>query len=125
MFPSKIVAEALRAKECGFDSVWFADHFVSTDPVDECSDTWVLLTAIDLKTKRVMLCSWVSDPFRRHPATIAQTVATLDRLTEGRTALGIGAGEEMNLTPYGISWDHPIARLRESVTYVKAMARSE
>ena len=35
--------------------------------------------------------------------------------------LGIGAGEEMNITPYGIEWNKPLTRLKEAVEVIKKL----
>ena len=58
---------------------------------------------------------------RRHPSTLAQTIATLDRLTNGRAILGLGAGEAMNLVPYGIEADKPFTRLKEACELIKKL----
>jgi alkanesulfonate monooxygenase SsuD/methylene tetrahydromethanopterin reductase-like flavin-dependent oxidoreductase (luciferase family) len=52
---------------------------------------------------------------------IAQSIATLDQLTSGRAALGIGAGEAMNLIPFGIRWESPLIRLREAVEVIRKL----
>ncbi|NIM44462.1 MAG: LLM class flavin-dependent oxidoreductase [Nitrososphaeria archaeon] len=117
----QIIQQGLLAERYGFDSVWFPDHHISVIPTTECPENWTVLTAIGMRTKRIVLGPAVTDPLRRHPSTTAQTVATLDRLLGGRVALGIGAGERMNLIPFGIPWTSPIERLREAVKCIKML----
>ncbi|NIN53665.1 MAG: LLM class flavin-dependent oxidoreductase, partial [Nitrososphaeria archaeon] len=117
----QIVQQGLLAERYGFDSVWFPDHHISSIPTTECPEIWTVLTAIGMRTKHILLAPAVTDPLRRHPSTTAQTVATLDRLLGGRVALGIGAGERMNLIPFGIPWTSPIERLREAVKCIKML----
>ncbi len=73
------------------------------------------------------MCNSVSDTQRIHPAKLAHTVATLAELSGGRVALGIGAGEAMNLVPFGIPFDSPKARvqqLEESIEVTRLLWRS-
>ena len=125
-----IIAHARLAEKYGFDTLWFSDHIVIFPPVPSsefaqlrsgCPDAWAVLAAIATQTKRLRLASAVSDPYRRHPSLIAQTVATVDRISEGRAILGIGAGEAMNLTPFGIRWDRPLSGLREAILIVRGL----
>lgn len=119
--PSEMVRQGLLAEKHGFEWLWFPDHFVSATPTIVCPEVWAVITAIGIKTKHAMLSTGVTDPFRRHPATIAQIVATLDRLLNGRMALGIGAGEAMNLTPFGISCIEPIRSTREAIECIRLL----
>ena len=49
-----------------------------------------------------------------HPAVLAQTALTLDHVTKGRAILGLGSGEQLNVTPYGMDWDKPVGHLDEA-----------
>jgi alkanesulfonate monooxygenase SsuD/methylene tetrahydromethanopterin reductase-like flavin-dependent oxidoreductase (luciferase family) len=63
----------------------------------------------------------VTDPFRRHPFITAQAIATLDYLSGGRALLAIGAGHEDLLSPFGIKFENPLARLREAIALMKLL----
>ena len=118
--PDLIFDVALYLEEKGFDSVFMADHLVGIAVRRfDFLDAWDILSALAVKTKRLKLGSCVTDPHRKHPAVLAQTVMTLDHLSNGRAILGIGAGEAMNLDPYGIKWDRPVSRMYEAVKAVK------
>ncbi len=120
--PFDAIMQGMLAEKAGFDSVWLGDHFMLW--AGEFCETFTGLTAIGMKTKRVMLSPSVTDPLRRHPATIAQITASLDTLTKGRAGLGIGAGEALNLVPFGIRWEKPLSTLREAVEVIKLLWES-
>lgn len=119
---STMIRRGMQAEKFGFDSIWISDHFISTSsPYCICPETWTVITAIGLRTKHAILASSVTDPLRRHPAALAQLISTLDNLLNGRIALGIGAGEAMNLLPFGIDFTYPLSKLRESIEYMKRL----
>jgi phthiodiolone/phenolphthiodiolone dimycocerosates ketoreductase len=66
----------------------------------------------------------VTEPFRRHPATLAQAFVTVDHLTKGRAILGVGNGERENTEPYGIPFTKRMARLEEALTIVRRLWES-
>jgi alkanesulfonate monooxygenase SsuD/methylene tetrahydromethanopterin reductase-like flavin-dependent oxidoreductase (luciferase family) len=72
----------------GLDIITIMDHPYNM----KLFDTWTLLTAIGQATKRVQLATNVLSLPLRPPAMLAKQAATLDLLTEGRMALGLGAG---------------------------------
>ncbi len=117
----RVIEQGVLADQLGFDTIWSGDHFLR---FGENVDAFTALTAVALNTKKVTVSTGVTDPYRRHPATIAHTIASMHRISKGRVNLGLGAGELMNLTPFGIDWDHPIARLRESIEVIRMLWKS-
>lgn len=81
----------------------------------------VNLVSIGNRTDHIRLCTSASDSYRRHPVSLAQCAATLDHITKGRVALGLGAGEAMNLVPFGIKWEKPLTRLREAMIVISKL----
>jgi len=116
------VKAGVMAEKYGFDSVWVPDHLIEDGAL---VDPWSVMAVIGTQTKRVFLCTGVTDTQRCHPAKTAQSVATVDELSHGRAGLGIGAGEAMNIVPFGIPWDEdPRARaqrLREAIEVIKLL----
>lgn len=104
-----------------WDSVWVPDHLVGWGSKLDALDPWTLLGALSAKTRRVGLGIGVSDPHRRHPAVFAHQALTLDQLSGGRLLLGIGAGEAMNLAPYGIPYDRAVSRFEEFLPVVRSL----
>jgi len=120
----KLIDIAKVNEEAGFDSVWIPDHILFIPP-GTVPEAWSTLAAISMKTERALLGTCVSDPHRYHPAVLAQKVATVDQLSNGRVILGLGAGEAMNLEPFGIEWRKPVSKLIEAVSIMRRLWSGE
>jgi len=116
----KLISISKSNEKVGFDSIWATDHLLSI-PLGIVPEAWSVLTAIAMVTDRVMLGTCVSDPHRQHPAVLAQRIATIDHISKGRVILGIGAGEAMNIDPFGIKWDKPVSRLIEAIKIMRRL----
>jgi phthiodiolone/phenolphthiodiolone dimycocerosates ketoreductase len=115
------IRHAKLVEDSNFDFLWMPDHLLAPSVGAQIVDTTVTLSFIGANTKKIMLGPGVTDALRRHPAQIAQAFATLDLYTGGRAALGIGAGEEMNLSLYNIKNVTPLKRLKEAVEVIKLL----
>jgi phthiodiolone/phenolphthiodiolone dimycocerosates ketoreductase len=120
----KIVEQCVLCEKLGFDSVWYPDHIVGGNPDTPWPELYTTLTMMGINTSKVLVAPLATDCLKRHPSVIAQTLATLDNIVGGRTALGIGAGEAMNLTPYGIPVDHLYGKLKEAIQVMKLLWES-
>jgi len=116
---------ATMIENIGFDSVWLGDHLIETDQKIPCVDPWSAFSAFAVITKRVALGTCVTDPHKRHPAVLAQTVATVNQLSGGRVIIGLGAGEAMNLKPFNIHWDRSLSRMKEAIEILKQLLVGE
>lgn len=87
------LAEA--AEDTGFSSVWVMDHFFQLPalggPDQPMLEAYTLLGALAACTDAVELGALVSGVTYRNPAILAKQVTTLDVVSKGRAALGIGA----------------------------------
>src|SRR5579864_8868055 len=84
----RLLELAALADELGFDLVGIQDH-----PYQRLFlDTWTLLTAIAVRTRRISVFPDVANLPLRPPAVLAKAAASLDLLTGGRVELGLGAG---------------------------------
>ncbi|HEX6289320.1 MAG TPA: LLM class flavin-dependent oxidoreductase [Herpetosiphonaceae bacterium] len=90
----QILAEiAHDAEAAGWDGVFVWDHMlVSIVPPLPATDPWIALAAIALSTERVKIGPMVTPLARRNPSKVARELITLDRLSGGRTTLGVGLG---------------------------------
>jgi phthiodiolone/phenolphthiodiolone dimycocerosates ketoreductase len=122
--PSKAIEAIKRAEIAGFDYAWVGDHFSSWFPERPCAETWSVLSAAAVITKKIKLGSGVTDPFRRSPSLLSQLSSTLDQISGGRGILGIGAGEPMNLIPFGIEWKKPVSRVKEAIEVIRELWQS-
>jgi phthiodiolone/phenolphthiodiolone dimycocerosates ketoreductase len=113
------------AEKSGFHTLWLPDHFVDVD--GDKVEPWTVLSALAMKTRKIRLASSVTDTQRSHPARTAHAVACLDVISHGRAVLGIGAGEAMNIIPFGLPWDSPrerVVRLTEAIQVIRLLWKS-
>ncbi len=96
-----------------FESGWTFDHFypIYSDSSGPCLEGWITLTALAQATRRLRLGTLVTGIHYRHPAVLANMVATLDIISGGRVELGIGAGWNVEESgAYGIELGSPKER---------------
>jgi len=79
---TELIEIARLAEELGYDSIWVPEMWGR--------DALSLLTLLALNTKKVKLGTGIVSVFSRTPALLAQTIATLDEISEGRMILGLG-----------------------------------
>ena len=101
----------------GWDLVGIADT------PGNAMDVWVALTHAATLSARVRLASCVTNLVTRDPAITAGAAASLDRLSGGRFALGIGAGHS-GVVNVGRR-PTPGAELREGLARVRALLDSD
>jgi F420-dependent oxidoreductase-like protein len=96
-----------------FESGWVFDHFypIMSDSKGPCLDGWTALAGLAQATSRLRLGNLVTGIHYRHPAILANMVATIDIISNGRLELGIGAGwNEEESGAYGIELGTPRER---------------
>jgi alkanesulfonate monooxygenase SsuD/methylene tetrahydromethanopterin reductase-like flavin-dependent oxidoreductase (luciferase family) len=109
-----IVRAAVLADELGYE--FFAV------PEGWGLDSTPLLTEIALRTSRIRLASAVLSVWGRTPGTLAMTAATLQQISGGRYILGLGASTRALAEGFhDVPFEHPAARLRDTVTGVRAL----
>jgi F420-dependent oxidoreductase-like protein len=113
----------------GWISVW--DHFYSATLTDgaECFEAVATHAALACDTTRVRCGSLVYSIGYRHPAVLANAIATIDHLSAGRADLGIGAGwSEIEYRAYGIPFPPVKVRmdqLEEAAQCIRSLLRNE
>jgi len=134
----KVAQQAQRAEARGYDSVWWPCHLMGWHPrsawipeitplaevqknADVYFDPVPAIAAVGAQTQRIRLGIGVTDVIRRHPAMLAQSILTLDHITRGRVILGLGAGEALNLTPYGLPFEKVASRLKEGLRIIRLL----
>ena len=116
----RTLAERARwAESIGCSHVAVHDHLSSQHaPIP-------LLTAVAMATERLRLCPLVFNNDLRHPAVLAQELASLDVLSGGRVDVGIGAGwNEPEYRSAGIGFDPPgtrIERMTEAIAILRGL----
>jgi len=84
----------LRAEAEGYDTTWVFDHFdgamIQGDrPMLEC---FTFLGALAAATSTIGLGTLVANVANRHPAVAAAAASSVQRISNGRLTLGLGAG---------------------------------
>lgn len=110
---------ARMAEATGYSHLTIHDHLTpQLAPI-------AVLTAVAMVTERLRLCPLVFNNDLRHPAVLAQELATMDVLSEGRVVVGIGAGwNEPEYTATGIPFDPPgtrIERMTEAIAILRGL----
>ncbi len=85
-----LAAQAERAEELGYESLWLPEsHFTgrTANPAP-----LLRLAAVAARTQRLRLGTTSFLLPVRHPIHVAEEVAVLDRLSDGRVILGVGRG---------------------------------
>ncbi len=108
-----------RSEAQGYTDFALYDHFTAGwAPISA-------LTAAAMVAPSIRVCCTVFDNDFRHPAVLAKEMATLDKLTNGRVDVGIGAGwSKIDYDQTGMSYDRPgvrIDRMEESLAIMKAL----
>jgi alkanesulfonate monooxygenase SsuD/methylene tetrahydromethanopterin reductase-like flavin-dependent oxidoreductase (luciferase family) len=86
--PHAAVARAQLSEQLGFDLVTFQDHPYQPGFLD----TWTLLSWVAAQTTSIHISGNVLNVPMRPAPVLARAAASLDLLSEGRLALGLGAG---------------------------------
>lgn len=136
--PDLLTTAAVNAERLGFSTVWAPEHIVLLDrfaseypysrghqiPIrldTALLNPFVALAFAAAQTKRVRLATGICIAPEYHPLLLAKLAASLDYLSGGRFALGIGIGWlEEEFVALGIPWQK---RSRRTSEYVKAMRR--
>jgi F420-dependent oxidoreductase-like protein len=111
-----------RIEDAGFEWISIWDHFYAADATVTaegttsgavCHEAVAAHTALALNTTRVRCGSLVYCVAYRHPAVLANAMATVDHLSGGRVTLGLGAGwHQGEFAAYGIPFPPAPVRLR-------------
>jgi alkanesulfonate monooxygenase SsuD/methylene tetrahydromethanopterin reductase-like flavin-dependent oxidoreductase (luciferase family) len=120
----KAMKIASMADDGNFYSLVLPDHTLMVPP-GFTPNALSLLSALSVTTKNVRLGTGVTDIVRYHPSILAQFFATVDHLSGGRAFLGLGAGEAMNIKPFGIEWGKPYTKLREGIEVLRKLWTGE
>ena len=105
------------ADKMGFDSLWFVEHhFLMGFSGSPCPE--VLFGALSQRTKNIRIGFGVSILPTQHPIRIAERVAMVDQLTDGRVEFGTGRSNAYEQTGLGIDpretrdrWEESLAML--------------
>jgi len=117
---------ATRAEMLGFDVVACSAHLMPLEaPGGWSLDVWPAMTAAALWTRHIRFGPAVLPVTFYHPAQIARLAAAIDRLSDGRFELGLGAGRhEDEHRAFGLPFpghDERLAMLAEGVEVIRRL----
>jgi alkanesulfonate monooxygenase SsuD/methylene tetrahydromethanopterin reductase-like flavin-dependent oxidoreductase (luciferase family) len=114
-----VFAQVELAEAVGLDGVWIAERHFSAPNAGQpsiASSPIVLSTAIAARTRRLRVGTGVYVLPLNHPVRIAEEVATLDYVSQGRFDLGVGrSGFTTAYEGYGYDYGESRERLQESL----------
>ncbi len=110
----KIVDYSRKFEMGGMDTVWITDHYNNMDP-------YVTLTLIARATNTAHLGVGVTNPYIRHLSATAQSIASLDMISNGRMMLGMGAGDKSTLASLNIGMKKALTTVRETVSAIRSL----
>jgi probable F420-dependent oxidoreductase len=141
---STIEAVARTADELGYDSVWCNDHLaIPSVPGDGTAEAayaaaygqqrgqsiyepLIVLAYLAAVTRRVLLGTSVYLLPLRSPLLAARQAVSLDRLSEGRLVLGVGAGWlESEFTAVGVPYRQRGRRTDEAIAMLKSLCAED
>jgi alkanesulfonate monooxygenase SsuD/methylene tetrahydromethanopterin reductase-like flavin-dependent oxidoreductase (luciferase family) len=123
-----IAAQARRAEELGFDSIWVMDHMLIQrgDRRVLAHDPMLCLAHVAAVTTRVTVGALVLCHAFRHAGQLAREASALADLSQGRFVLGLGAGwHRPELDAFGFPFDHLVGRLEEAVDPLRRLLSGE
>ena len=127
---------ARRARELGFSSLWLSDHlfldlakYNGPDTREFAYDPVVTIAALAAAVPDVRVGTLVALEAFRNPGVLANAFATIDRISNGRLDIGLGAGwYEPDYEAIGMTMPRPGERLRrldEAVAVIAGMVTGE
>ena len=126
-----VIDEIKHCEDAGWDSAYIADHFMPSfgDDTGPTAEAVALMAGVAAATDRIRIGSLVFGNTYRHPAVLANQVATVDHISGGRVLFGIGAGwQENEHTAYGITLPpvkERLDRFEEAVQVVKGLTSGQ
>src|SRR5207253_2289319 len=110
---------AERAEAWGVDCVWLGEiHFTPIRSV--ISASLQVASSIASRTRRLRVGTAVQVLPLNHPLRIAEEVATVDHISEGRFEFGIGrSGVVRTYDIYGVPYGESQARFREALEIIR------
>lgn len=112
------------ADQMGFDNLWFVEHhFLTGFSGSPCPE--VMFGALSQRTKRIRIGFGVSILPYHHPVRVAERVAMVDQLTDGRVEFGTGRSNAYEQTGLGVDPRDTRALWEESITMIPQIWQSE
>lgn len=141
--PAVIQAVARSAEDAGFSTLWSGEHVVMVDRPDspypytgdakiaipsdaDWLDPMVALAFVAAVTSRIRVATGILLLPQHNPVVVAKQAASLDLLSRGRFALGIGVGwSSEEFAALGVPFPGRARRMEEFVEAMRALWRDD
>ena len=112
----ELIDVAQAAEDLGFEGMSFPEHhflnYICNPSALQCC------TLVASKTKRLKLLTGVIVLPYHHPLALAEEIALVDHISEGRLSIGVArGGNKFEPDRLGINWDDSRAMYEESLQY--------
>ena len=106
---------AKLAEQLGYDGVWLNAGALGGDP-------FVAFSFVAKATSKIKMGIGIVEPYTRHPAVIASSIAHLSAATDRELILGIGCSRSETLERVGMGWGgRGTRRIKESIEIIKPL----
>ena len=108
----ELISVARQAESWGYDTIFTGESWGR--------DAITILTMLACYTEKLRLGTGIITVFSRTPALIAQSIASLDIISNGRATLGLGTSGRIVIEDWhGVEFRRPLARTREYIEIIK------
>ncbi len=108
------------ADDLGYDAVWLGEHHFS--PYGTIADPFVFAGAVAAATKKVRIGTAVVIPSFMNPIRLAERVAMVDALSNGRFDFGVGRGyQAAEFKRFGVPMEESTERFIEMIDVVEGL----
>jgi len=115
---AELVELAREADRLGYQTVWASEAWGR--------DAFVLLARLAVHTRHVRLATGIVNVWGRSAGTLAQAIATLDEVSDGRAVLGLGvSGPRVVERFHERPWRTPLVQLSDVTETVRRLLRGE
>ncbi|GIW07404.1 MAG: luciferase [Dehalococcoidia bacterium] len=112
------------AEANGFHTVWITEHHLSEYGL--IGTPSVYAAAVAQRTRRLRIGYGVAVVPLHHPIRLAEEIAWVDQLCEGRLWVGVGPGfSPYEFEAFGVPLDERTARLEEGIAIVQGLLANE
>jgi len=114
----RLIDLARHVEALGYEALWVGETWGR--------DAFGVLAQLAIHTTHVTLGTAVVSAFSRGPGLLAQSIATLDEISDGRAILGLGPSSRTLVEDWhGLHFERPIARIRELVPLLRRILAGE
>lgn len=115
---AEALAEAELAEACGFEAFFFGEHHQDRDGF--LPSPLMLCAAVAARTRSIRIGTSVLLLPLHHPIQVAEDVATLDIISNGRAVLGVGLGyQEADFRAFGVDQSRRVPRFEEAIDIIR------